>query len=306
MKMTMTASLVMAIALVALAGVVFGLSAAYAQDSTTTYTVTHVQIDGTRDSVQAVKEANKTLSGASSGHHEFTLDANATDAEILAAADVRSTHSINVNSCYIDASGEVHNFQSGKRTYWLITKSEVNTAPPPDPDPDRQNVGANTLALAGPIADQRLTKDVLYTSAVAFPAATGADGTVTYSVANLPSGITMNSTTRKLTGTATTALTQTTLTYTATDTDTDTATLTFKISVSVAGDYDLDDDGLIEVGNLAQLNAVRWDLDGDGTRLQRGLRHRVPQRRQRHGLPGIQPHRLHRLRIDRRPSTVST
>ena len=31
------------------------------------------------------------------------------------------------------------------------------------------------------------------------------------------------------------------------------------------GDYDQDDDGLIEIRTLAQLNAVRWDLDGDGT-----------------------------------------
>ena len=30
------------------------------------------------------------------------------------------------------------------------------------------------------------------------------------------------------------------------------------------GDYDIDDDGLIEICNLAQLNAIRWDLDGDG------------------------------------------
>ena len=30
------------------------------------------------------------------------------------------------------------------------------------------------------------------------------------------------------------------------------------------GDYDIDDDGLIEICSLAQLNAVRWDLDGDG------------------------------------------
>ncbi|MDE2836231.1 MAG: hypothetical protein OXL97_01805 [Chloroflexota bacterium] len=30
-------------------------------------------------------------------------------------------------------------------------------------------------------------------------------------------------------------------------------------------DYDADDDGLIEVASLAQLNAIRWDLDGDGT-----------------------------------------
>ena len=31
------------------------------------------------------------------------------------------------------------------------------------------------------------------------------------------------------------------------------------------GDYDLDDDGLIDIRTLAQLNAMRWDLDGDGT-----------------------------------------
>ena len=30
------------------------------------------------------------------------------------------------------------------------------------------------------------------------------------------------------------------------------------------GDFDLDDDGLIEISNLEQLNALRWDLDGDG------------------------------------------
>ena len=29
-------------------------------------------------------------------------------------------------------------------------------------------------------------------------------------------------------------------------------------------DYDADDDGLIEVSSLAQLNAIRWDLDGNG------------------------------------------
>ena len=35
--------------------------------------------------------------------------------------------------------------------------------------------------------------------------------------------------------------------------------------VQQRGDYDLDNDGLIEVYDLAQLNAMRWDLDGDGT-----------------------------------------
>lgn len=30
------------------------------------------------------------------------------------------------------------------------------------------------------------------------------------------------------------------------------------------GDYDTDKDGLIEISNLEQLDAIRWDLDGDG------------------------------------------
>ena len=32
-----------------------------------------------------------------------------------------------------------------------------------------------------------------------------------------------------------------------------------------SGDYDADDDGLIEISNLVQLNAIRHDLDGDGS-----------------------------------------
>ena len=30
-------------------------------------------------------------------------------------------------------------------------------------------------------------------------------------------------------------------------------------------DYDADEDGLIEIDSLAQLNAIRWDLNGDST-----------------------------------------
>ena len=36
------------------------------------------------------------------------------------------------------------------------------------------------------------------------------------------------------------------------------------LTVTARNDYDVDDDGLIEIRTLAQLNAVRWDLDGDG------------------------------------------
>ena len=35
-------------------------------------------------------------------------------------------------------------------------------------------------------------------------------------------------------------------------------------NVAAINDYDADDDGLIEVSSLAQLNAMRWDLDGNG------------------------------------------
>ena len=34
--------------------------------------------------------------------------------------------------------------------------------------------------------------------------------------------------------------------------------------MATSGDYDADNDGLIEVSNLAQLDAIRYDLDGDG------------------------------------------
>ena len=36
-------------------------------------------------------------------------------------------------------------------------------------------------------------------------------------------------------------------------------------SVAVGDDYDADDDGLIDVGTLAQLNAIRYDLNADGS-----------------------------------------
>ncbi len=42
------------------------------------------------------------------------------------------------------------------------------------------------------------------------------------------------------------------------------------------GDYDSDDDGLIEVSNLAQLNAMRWDLDGDGSARNSGYARAFP------------------------------
>ena len=55
------------------------------------------------------------------------------------------------------------------------------------------------------------------------------------------------------------------VTVVATDPEGLSAVLTFEVTVTVGDrDYDADDDGLIEVGNLAQLHAMRFDLDGDG------------------------------------------
>ncbi len=55
-----------------------------------------------------------------------------------------------------------------------------------------------------------------------------------------------------------------TLTVSATDVGGGTATVAVTVRLTDL-DYDLDDDGLLEVAHLAQLHAIRWDLDGDGT-----------------------------------------
>ena len=54
------------------------------------------------------------------------------------------------------------------------------------------------------------------------------------------------------------------ITVTATDAGGSNTTATQRFSVQVLVDYDTDDDGLIEVATLAQLDAVRYDADGDG------------------------------------------
>ena len=65
------------------------------------------------------------------------------------------------------------------------------------------------------------------------PAATGGDGTLTYSLTPAaPAGLAFDATARTLTGTPTTAQSATAYTYTATDADGDTASLTFNITVT--------------------------------------------------------------------------
>ena len=56
-----------------------------------------------------------------------------------------------------------------------------------------------------------------------------------------------------------------TVTVTATDAGGSNSTATQTFEVSVSRDYDIDDDGLIEVAELGQLDAVRFDRNGDGS-----------------------------------------
>ena len=116
---------------------------------------------------------------------------------------------------------------------------------------------------ADAVAAQTYTRGAAITS-LTLPAATDGNTPLTYSLSPTPpDGMVFNAATRTLTGTPTLGQAATTYTYTVTDADGDTDTLT--IAITVIGEYDLDDDGLIEVDRLPQLNAIRWDLNGDGS-----------------------------------------
>ena len=54
------------------------------------------------------------------------------------------------------------------------------------------------------------------------------------------------------------------------------AGLSAPVQAQGTADYDRDDDGLIEVSSLAQLNAIRWDLDGDGSTTDTGYASAFP------------------------------
>ena len=104
-------------------------------------------------------------------------------------------------------------------------------------------------------------------TAAALPMATGGDGVLSYAIDSttpLPAGVTFNAAARTVTADATAAAqAQATYRLVAMDADNDRATLAFTIAIVI--DYDADDDGLIAIATLAQLDAVRHDLDGDGS-----------------------------------------
>ena len=87
--------------------------------------------------------------------------------------------------------------------------------------------------------------------------------------------------------------------------DPDGLSVTDSFSVTVTAgnrDYDSDNDGLIDVANLAQLDALRYDLNGDGLvdgAIVDAVLHRLPHGRSGNGVS--QRRRLHGLRTDGEP-----
>ena len=106
-------------------------------------------------------------------------------------------------------------------------------------------------------------------SGMTLPAATGGNGLLTYFLTPTVPGLNFDQATRQLAGAPTSPGTYR-MTYRVEDADANTAdvdtdAILFTITIVLAGvDYDFDNDGLIEVANLEQLNAIRWDADGNG------------------------------------------
>ena len=131
---------------------------------------------------------------------------------------------------------------SGTPTGTQAAVSYTYTVTDGDSDTDSETFDITVTADNQPtfgsstVADQTWTRNVAITSLV-LPAATGGDGTVTYTLArtsgtpSLPPGVSFNSSTRTLSGTPTTLQSGVGYTYTATDGDGDAVTLTFDITV---------------------------------------------------------------------------
>ena len=83
------------------------------------------------------------------------------------------------------------------------------------------------------------------------------------------------------------SLTTTPLTLTIMDNDDGAFAITPQCNPLATNDYDRDNDGLIEVCNLAQFNAIRWDRNANGLNPQiGGYRAAYPNARGGMGCPG--------------------
>ena len=149
---------------------------------------------------------------------------------------------------------------SANLTYNAITNAaghKVNAAPPPP----------LAFPATATVAAQIYTNGAAVS--LTLPEAAGGTAPLVYTLtapissnAGLPAGLAFDGITRTLSGTTTGWQAQIRYTYTVTDANRNTASL--PVDITVEADFDTDDDQLIEVHNLAQLDAIRWDLDGDG------------------------------------------
>ncbi len=125
------------------------------------------------------------------------------------------------------------------------------------------NFGANT------IDNQSYTQDSAITT-LNLPAATGGDGTLTYSLSpDAPDGLAFSAAERTLSGTPTATQMATTYTYTATDADGDAVSLTFNITIVMDempdfGANTVDDQSYTQNSAITTLN-LPAATDGNGT-----------------------------------------
>ena len=140
------------------------------------------------------------------------------------------------------------------------------------------DVAATTLTyLAGALVDKTLPAarggngELRYTLTDGLTDAglTGAGGTPT-----LPPGLEFDAASRRLHGSLTTTASSTSrYTLTATDGDGNLApndAARTSIAIIVLPNHDGNRNGLIEISSLEQLNAIRWDLDGNGVPTEAG------------------------------------
>ena len=140
------------------------------------------------------------------------------------------------------------------------------------------------------VAAQTYTKG--QTVSLVLPEAAGGTAPLTYTLnpptssgVTLPAGLAFDAITRTLSGTTTGWQAEIRYTYTVTDANRNTASL--PVSITVKADFDVDDDQLIEVHNLAQLDAIRWDMDGNGNVTNQSSTNQATYRRAYPGISGM-------------------
>ena len=146
-----------------------------------------------------------------------------------------------------------------------INVQDVNEAPPAPSLTDQTATVGTAFSYQFAAVTDPDSDTVGYTAQLR----SGAAGSYTYG--SLPSWLTLTENTRTFSCDSSGADACVAGTYvirvTASDGQTPplTASADFTLTVSAAAvDYDSDNDGLIEVDSLAKLNAIRYDLDGDG------------------------------------------